>query len=528
MITLCCNIYGGIAKLDTISIETYEQFFVGKPALTDTDVIFNEKVVAVLGRDELFPPVATVIPPDTEYNTKIYTARAIAPEGYTKLAGSVKTLTHVDGEWTASIHPGQVKALTEAVARGDVRIDERVDPFKPQAVVTYAILDAKNNIVDDHGTQLVSKNKRFLEDQLAQPHLRKYFETQQESRVNVFRVRLVYKTSTSKPKVEILEEPATRTPEQQALIDSLSTGTPPKDSPLVSIEIARLRNAQKAKGFDAAHDDEHTDGVLAQVAGLLIADGQDLRFSGSVKPEDSKWVDKLLAKCRGDRRRQLLEAAAMLVAEIERMDRAKTKQDADARTDYTQFAKAATNVVNNVITSWPNAESITYVGENKYPVSFDRFVTPKFTKDVEYQKIVTDDPEKGRVPAVLYMGNSVYVNEIDPKTTWTNNDRHVWKQRAIELHELGKIPISAAERVIMETMTDSRPGEITDIRRAQNRLAKASEWLTNKRIKVLTLGHWLVIDRSPEPVTLAYDTDRNVFALVKVRFKALEELKQGK
>jgi hypothetical protein len=80
------------------------------------------------------------------------------------------------------------------------------------------------------------------------------------------------------------------------------------------------RERQCANGDDAQHDDQHDDQSLARCA-ALIADP----FPNWAYNEDSAWPDGEAAhirkKYKGDRQHQLVVAAALLVAEIERLDR---------------------------------------------------------------------------------------------------------------------------------------------------------------------------------------------------------------
>jgi hypothetical protein len=98
---------------------------------------------------------------------------------------------------------------------------------------------------------------------------------------------------------------------------------------MIGAEIERERRRQRSKeGWTLDHDDAHTDGELAQAAACYALPSQhrprylDPRIAGipgwpkSWHP--SWWKPK-------DRRRDLIRAAALIVAEIERLDRAKAK-----------------------------------------------------------------------------------------------------------------------------------------------------------------------------------------------------------
>lgn len=91
----------------------------------------------------------------------------------------------------------------------------------------------------------------------------------------------------------------------------------------VLMEIAAERGRQVFKlGFDSAHDDQHTEGEMANAAACyaLLNRGVHSIFPWWW-PWDHKWWKPK------DRRRDLIRAAALLVAEIERLDR---KEAADA------------------------------------------------------------------------------------------------------------------------------------------------------------------------------------------------------
>ena len=79
-------------------------------------------------------------------------------------------------------------------------------------------------------------------------------------------------------------------------------------------EIAAERERQQAKGYTAEHDDRHTTFEISTVAAAVALGAVDY-ISGDV-PE---WAEYIIDKW--DTRRRLVIAAALLVAEIERLDR---------------------------------------------------------------------------------------------------------------------------------------------------------------------------------------------------------------
>ena len=97
----------------------------------------------------------------------------------------------------------------------------------------------------------------------------------------------------------------------------------------VVLEIARERERQmSAEGWTPGHDDTHTDGEMALAAAEYARVGaaryraiyaQRLKEEGAPPPVDWPWAAEWWKP--KDRRRNLIRAAALIVAEIERLDR---------------------------------------------------------------------------------------------------------------------------------------------------------------------------------------------------------------
>lgn len=97
-------------------------------------------------------------------------------------------------------------------------------------------------------------------------------------------------------------------------------------------DIAAERKRQIAvEGWTPDHDDEHDDGELAKAAACyanpmaIVVDGEGLQIG---EPNDATlpvgWPESWSARWwkPSTRRRDLVKAAALIVAEIERLDRA--------------------------------------------------------------------------------------------------------------------------------------------------------------------------------------------------------------
>lgn len=98
---------------------------------------------------------------------------------------------------------------------------------------------------------------------------------------------------------------------------------------LVDIGIERARQ-RAVEGFDARHDDEHADGQLARAAAAYA-------MHSAVYPLNAGWYSQVLEWLwpwsvqwwkPKDRRRDLVRAGALIVAEIERLDRSAARADA--------------------------------------------------------------------------------------------------------------------------------------------------------------------------------------------------------
>lgn len=81
--------------------------------------------------------------------------------------------------------------------------------------------------------------------------------------------------------------------------------------------LAERRRQVEVEGWDAEHDDEHADNSLSSAAACYaIAEFASPRTIDNLWPWEQIWWKPK------DRRSNLVRAAALLLAEIERLDRA--------------------------------------------------------------------------------------------------------------------------------------------------------------------------------------------------------------
>lgn len=108
----------------------------------------------------------------------------------------------------------------------------------------------------------------------------------------------------------------------------------------VTVQIATERDRQiRVEGWSADHDDSHDRGELAQAAACYAAhaalasrDGLDDAtpdYDAAGPPSSLAWPWDARWWKPKDRRRDLVRAAALIIAEIERLDRALTGEPAD-------------------------------------------------------------------------------------------------------------------------------------------------------------------------------------------------------
>lgn len=84
--------------------------------------------------------------------------------------------------------------------------------------------------------------------------------------------------------------------------------------------LAERQRQISVEGWTPEHDDEHTHGELVQAAADLCLYGTDFRV---VDPDGDQMIGwGLTERHRDNRRRQLVIAGALIIADIERRDRA--------------------------------------------------------------------------------------------------------------------------------------------------------------------------------------------------------------
>ena len=94
-------------------------------------------------------------------------------------------------------------------------------------------------------------------------------------------------------------------------------------------EIKAERERQRAEeGWTSEHDDTHDRGEMALAAGCYALNAAPERFANGIVPIIWPWAREWWKP--KSRRRDLVRAAALIVAEIERIDRASIEKLARA------------------------------------------------------------------------------------------------------------------------------------------------------------------------------------------------------
>lgn len=109
----------------------------------------------------------------------------------------------------------------------------------------------------------------------------------------------------------------------------LAAARPAGDQVTISVidEIRAERMRQQgSEGWTLEHDDQHTNGELAFAAGSYAIDAgtQSLRGAAPTYEPPARWLWSSVWWKPSDRRRNLIKAGALIVAEIERLDRLAT------------------------------------------------------------------------------------------------------------------------------------------------------------------------------------------------------------
>lgn len=96
--------------------------------------------------------------------------------------------------------------------------------------------------------------------------------------------------------------------------------------------IDQERSRQVTKGFDSDHDDQHDDGSIAACAGAILEDlqgGTHITDAELENDPDAEWYDRradhVLNKYGDDPIKRLTIAGALIVAEIERLQRKESR-----------------------------------------------------------------------------------------------------------------------------------------------------------------------------------------------------------
>ncbi len=86
-------------------------------------------------------------------------------------------------------------------------------------------------------------------------------------------------------------------------------------------DVEKERDRQRSN-FDKDHDDMHDLGELPRAVAVLVADAVEDEYQAKTKPHWATGLsNKHRVKYKGNYRQKIVIAAAMLVAEIERLDR---------------------------------------------------------------------------------------------------------------------------------------------------------------------------------------------------------------
>lgn len=108
----------------------------------------------------------------------------------------------------------------------------------------------------------------------------------------------------------------------------------PVDPSPLQIIVAERRRQVTSEGWTSEHDDEHTDGSLAQAAACYaMHPGEPDSFAAMDPPELWPWDPSWWKPSPDDRMRELAKAGALILAEMERLHRAAPQDEPDAESE---------------------------------------------------------------------------------------------------------------------------------------------------------------------------------------------------
>jgi len=110
------------------------------------------------------------------------------------------------------------------------------------------------------------------------------------------------------------------TPNLRALCTALLESMDRVEEPAARDVLAERRRQVEAEGWSAEHDDTHTGGELARAAASYAVGGGLFKVNALQVPQQV-WPYRWEYKPSDDERRNLVKAAALMLAEIERIDR---------------------------------------------------------------------------------------------------------------------------------------------------------------------------------------------------------------
>lgn len=86
--------------------------------------------------------------------------------------------------------------------------------------------------------------------------------------------------------------------------------------------LAERRRHVEVEGWDAPHDDQHSDGSMAAAAGCYALEACGMAWKSDATKPPYVWPWHPIWWKPRDRRRNLVRAGALILAELERLDRA--------------------------------------------------------------------------------------------------------------------------------------------------------------------------------------------------------------
>ncbi|HCO8764704.1 TPA: hypothetical protein N2B54_002756 [Pseudomonas aeruginosa] len=225
-------------------------------------------------------------------------------------------------EWRKENQAGQRELLRSVTAERDAALARVAELEKQEPVAWVEVIDRDYGPYNFHGKRLLPKGKHQL---YAAPVAQAQHSVPEDHMIVPREVFQMLRDASFK------WSHASRGLRKTA--DDLFAAAPGTEVPQAWLDVQAERRRQvEAEGWTPEHDDEHDSGEIACAAACYaLPPAHPARIEGALgrygrDPNIWPWTRDWWKPAPNDRRRELIKAGALVLAEIERLDRAAASQ----------------------------------------------------------------------------------------------------------------------------------------------------------------------------------------------------------